>query len=202
MSELILVDGNDAPQGFAEKVLCHTGSGHLHRAFTALLFDDAGRLLLTQRSPTKMLWPNKWDGTVASHPYPGDTFVSSAQRRIPEELGVHCILDYLFKFEYHVFDGDRGSENEMCGTLIGTIHDTPNPSPSEISKMQFVLPSQIDSAKPQEYCPWMLLALALLPRYTIPEQYDISAWQSPNVASTMMRMTGYHMTDEQWRLVS
>ncbi|MXX20232.1 MAG: isopentenyl-diphosphate Delta-isomerase [Cenarchaeum sp. SB0665_bin_23] len=201
MSKLILVDGNDTPLGFAEKVACHTGNGRLHRAFTALLFDEMGRLLLTRRSPTKMLWPNKWDGTVASHPYAGDTFVSSAQRRIPEELGVHCSLDYIFKFEYHVSDGERGSENEICGTLIGTIHDTPNPAPSEISKTQFVLPSQIDTSKPQEYCPWMLLALALLPRHTIPGQYDISVWQSPTTASTLLRMAGHHMSDEQWRLV-
>lgn len=201
MSDLILVDSNDAPQGFAEKVLCHTGDGHLHRAFTALLFDDKGRLLLTQRAPTKMLWPNKWDGTVASHPYPGDTFVSSAQRRIPEELGIHCALEYLFRFEYHVSDDDRGSENEVCGTLIGTVHDTPNPNPSEITKTEFVIPSQIDPAKPQEYCPWMLLALALLPRHTIPEHYNISAWHNPKVTSKMLHMAGHHMSDEQWRLV-
>ena len=201
MSDLILVDGGDAPQGYAEKVLCHSGDGRLHRAFTVLLFDDDGRLLLTRRSSTKMLWPNKWDGTVASHPYPGDTFVSSAQRRIPEELGVQCTLEYMFKFEYHAVDGDRGSENEICGTLIGTIHDEPKPSPSEISGTKFVLPSQIDSENPQEYCPWMLLALALLPRARIPDMYDVSAWTKPNVTSMMYRMTNHHMSDEQWRLL-
>ena len=59
MSDLILVDGGDAPKGYAEKVLCHSGDGRLHRAFTVLLFDDDGRLLLTRRSSTKMLWPKQ-----------------------------------------------------------------------------------------------------------------------------------------------
>src|SRR5207247_9859117 len=62
-------------------------------------FNKDGQLLLTQRSMSKMLWPGDWDGTVASHPRQSETYVSSAERRLPEELGITCKLDYLFKFE-------------------------------------------------------------------------------------------------------
>ena len=48
---VILVDENDNPIGLEEKVKCHLPNGKLHRAFTALLFDSDGSLLLTQRSP-------------------------------------------------------------------------------------------------------------------------------------------------------
>ena len=68
-----------------------------------------------------MLWPNDWDGTFASHPRESETYVSSGERRMPEELGIEGVLDYLHKFEYHVPYIDVGSENEICGTLIGII---------------------------------------------------------------------------------
>ena len=50
---VILVDGNDNPIGSEEKVKCHLPNGKLHRAFTALLFDDEGRLVLTRRAKEK-----------------------------------------------------------------------------------------------------------------------------------------------------
>ncbi len=126
MSEeyLILVDEKDNPIGKEEKVKCHLPNGKLHRAFTALLFDKNGRLVLTRRAKEKMLWPHDWDGTVASHPRESETYVSSGERRMPEELGIQCKLDYLFKFEYHVPYKDVGSENEICGTLIGIVDDS------------------------------------------------------------------------------
>jgi len=123
MSEefVILVDENDNPIGSEEKVKCHLPNGKLHRAFTALLFDEEGRLVLTRRAKEKMLWPNDWDGTFASHPRESENYVSSGERRMPEELGIYGTLDYLHKFEYHVPYKDVGSENEICGTLIGVI---------------------------------------------------------------------------------
>ena len=52
---VILVDGNDNPIGKEEKVKCHLPDGKLHRAFTALIFNKEGKLLLTKRSDSKML---------------------------------------------------------------------------------------------------------------------------------------------------
>ena len=87
---IILVDKNDNPIGLEEKVKCHLPNGKLHRAFTALLFDKQSNLVLTKRSTSKMLWPGDWDGTVASHPRESETYVSSAERRMPEEVGISC----------------------------------------------------------------------------------------------------------------
>lgn len=199
--KLILVDGHDNPVGTAEKRLCHTNHGILHRAFTALLFDGEGRLLLTRRSPAKMLWPDKWDGTVASHPREGETFVSAAERRLPEELGIRCSLEYLFKFEYHISDGDRGSENEVCGTLIGMVESKIGPDPAEIVQTKFISPSQINAAAPLDYCPWMLVALALLARTSIPDSYPIQEWIHPDTTTTLLDMVEGHMRPEDWRLL-
>ena len=46
-----------------------------------------------------MLWPGDWDGTVASHPREGETYVSSAERRMPEEIGITCKMNYINKFK-------------------------------------------------------------------------------------------------------
>src|SRR3989338_340615 len=82
---LVLVDKDDNPIGTEEKVKCHLPNGKLHRAFTALLFDKNGRLVLTRRAKEKMLWPGDWDGTVASHPRKPETYVSSAERLMLEK---------------------------------------------------------------------------------------------------------------------
>ena len=110
---VILVDENDNPIGKEEKVKCHLPNGKLHRAFTALIFNNEGKLLLTKRSEGKMLWPNDWDGTVASHPRESETYASSAERRMPEEIGISCKMNYVNKFEYHVPYKNVGSENKV-----------------------------------------------------------------------------------------
>ena len=41
---------------------------YLHRAFSVLLFDPAGKLLLQQRSKSKLTFPLLWANTCCSHP--------------------------------------------------------------------------------------------------------------------------------------
>ena len=57
---LILVDEADREVGHLSKLQCHDGHGVLHRAFSLLIFNDQGELLLQQRAATKRLWPLYW----------------------------------------------------------------------------------------------------------------------------------------------
>lgn len=208
---VILVDSQDNKIGLEEKVKCHLPNGKLHRAFTALLFDPDGNLLLTQRSKTKMLWPHDWDGTFASHPREKETFVTSAQRRMPEELGLHqpaITMDYLFKFEYHVPYKDIGSENEICGTLIATIKRDAaiNPIKEEISQTRWISPNELvqDLQKnPQIYCPWMLIALYLLDtaKPNMQKRYGttIQSWTTPQTKNDILQAINTHLPQSQWR---
>ena len=206
---VILVDGDDADIGTAGKTECHLPGGRLHRAFTALLFDSAGRLLITRRSASKMLWPGDWDGTVASHPLRGETYVSSAQRRLPEEIGLECSLEYLFKFEYHVPYRDVGSENEMCGALAGVVGDgaVPRPVEGEISETAWLDAGDPDGtigADPARYCPWMLIALYLLPESrpaALARRGGIlQGWTGPAVRGSLRSAIRAHLPDDRWRL--
>lgn len=205
---LILVDKNDNPIGTEEKVKCHLPNGKLHRAFTVLLFDRNHRLLLTRRSETKMLWPGDWDGTVASHPRKTETYVSSAERRLPEEIGASCKLDYLFKFEYHVPYKNIGSENEICGTLIGIVSDDFQMKlvEDEISEIKWISENELFSdimKNPETYCPWMLLALYFLKESDkeMIQKHNLVLEKWMNHKQELEKSLKYHFPTNNWRLL-
>jgi len=208
---VILVDKNDNPIGKEEKVKCHLPNGKLHRAFTVLLFNEEEKLLLTKRSQSKMLWPNDWDGTVASHPRESETYVSSAERRLPEEIGVICSLDYLFKFEYHVPYKDIGSENEICGTLIGILRDssTINLVKDETDETKWVTVNELIAdlqEKPQIFCPWMLIALYLIPssKSSMLDKYNslLSTWIKQEIKKPLEDSIKFHLPEYNWRVLN
>jgi len=207
---LVLVDKDDNPIGSEEKVKCHLPNGKLHRAFTALLLDKNGKLVLTRRAKEKMLWPGDWDGTVASHPRKPETYISSGERRMPEELGITCKLDYLFKFEYHVPYKDIGSENEICGTLIGIVSDSIQFKvvEDEIDKIKWISASELLlelKNNPKIYCPWMLIALELLEKseksMLKKYEYVLSSWINPELQKELQKAIRVHLPDDRWRLV-
>lgn len=208
---LVLVDENDNPIGLEEKVKCHLPQGKLHRAFTALIFDENGRLALTKRSEKKMLWPGDWDGTFASHPRQDETYESSGERRMPEEVGNSCKMDYLFKFEYHVPYKNIGSENEICGTLLGVVNSSHQFSfvKEEISEIRWISPSELSTEiqkNPKIFCPWMLIALYLLSKsqkeMLEKHQRVLADWLNKEIQKSLQESISVHISDDKWRLVN
>ena len=207
---VILVDQNDNPIGKEDKVKCHLPNGKLHRAFSALIFNGEGKLLLTKRSEGKMLWPNEWDGTVASHPRESETYMSSAERRMSEEIGIDCKVSYVNKFEYHVPYKDIGSENEICGTLIGAIDSFDKSSliKDEISEIKWISPDELKNELEQNrdvYCPWMVIALYFLADSdsTTLEKFNslITKWASDDLKPVYENAIKHYIPDNNWRLV-
>jgi isopentenyl-diphosphate delta-isomerase len=208
---VILVDENDNPIGKEDKVKCHLPNGKLHRAFTALIFNGEGKLMLAKRSEGKMLWPNDWDGTVASHPRESETYVSSAERRMPEEIGIACKMNYVNKFEYHVPYKDVGSENEICATLIGTVDRFDNSSllKDEISEIKWIDPDELKNELEENkdvYCPWMIIALYFLAdsdSNTL-EKFNslITKWASDDLKRVYENAIKHYIPNNNWRLVT
>ena len=207
---VILVDENDNPVGKEEKVKCHLPNGKLHRAFTALIYNKEGKLLLTRRSDSKMLWPGYWDGTVASHPRESETYESSAERRIPEEIGITCEMNYVNKFEYHVPYKDIGSENEVCGTLLGIMNNFDESSliKDEISEIKWISPDELKielENNKDVYCPWMVIALYLLDdcESNTKEKFRslISDWTKGELKMTYENAIKHYIPDNKWRLI-
>eukprot|EP00959_Pyramimonas_sp_CCMP1952_P004393 92219-Pyramimonas_sp.AAC.1 len=66
----------DEVTGHDNKYNCHKflpgqPKGILHRAFSVMLFDADGRMLLQQRAASKITFPSVWTNTCCSHPLHG-----------------------------------------------------------------------------------------------------------------------------------
>ena len=132
---LILVDEADRRLGHLSKDLCHEGRGILHRAFSLLIFNDRGELLLQQRAPSKRLWPLYWSNSCCSHPRRSETMDVATRRRLYEELGIRCELQFLFKFRYQAQFDATGAEHELCSVFIGRCHEPPRINRDEIADL-------------------------------------------------------------------
>ena len=155
--DLILVDVNDTEIGFMSKADCHNGAGVLHRAFSLFLFNEAGELLLQQRSDLKRLWPGYWSNTCCSHPRRGETMDVATSRRLCDELGVDADLEFVYKFDYQAGFGEQGSENELCHVYLGNVNAEVRPNEHEISAIRFISAEALDDeldTRPDQFSPW------------------------------------------------
>lgn len=159
--ELILVDSDDREIGHDSKAACHDGDGTLHRAFSLFIFNERGELLLQQRGREKRLWPGYWANSCCSHPRRGETMTEATQRRLRQELGFECPLEFVFKFEYHADFGGLGAEHELCWVYTGVAPaDAVRANVNEIEATRFVTPAELDreiAATPAQFTPWLKL---------------------------------------------
>src|SRR6476469_4242200 len=107
MAELIVLVGEAGREiGEMPKPLVHHGETPLHRAFSAYLFDDAGRLLVTRRPLGKQPLPGMWTNTVCGRPGPGEADTGAIARRARFELGLDvterrpALPGYRFRAEF------------------------------------------------------------------------------------------------------
>jgi isopentenyl-diphosphate delta-isomerase len=166
--EVVAVDDDDNEIGLANRLEAHTGDGQLHRAFTALVFDGEGRLLLAQRAHNKRLWDTYWDGTVASHPVQGQSQEDATKQRLEEELGVtpdqYDDLRVTDKFQYKRYYENEGLEWEVCSVLKVTLDDISlDPDDEEIAGLLWVDYDHLHE-NPKYYrqlrlCPWFEIAM-------------------------------------------
>jgi isopentenyl-diphosphate Delta-isomerase len=158
---LILVDEQDRRLGHLSKALCHEGCGVLHRAFSLLIFNGRGELLVQQRSPSKRLWPMYWSNSCCSHPRGGENMEVATRRRLMEELGIQCELRFLFKFQYHAQFDANGAEHELCSVFIGRCDEPPSVNRAEIFDWRWMTPDALQGhmtgADSSRYTPWFLL---------------------------------------------
>src|SRR5206468_3361951 len=76
--QLILVDSFDNEIGYESVTGCHYGNPKLHRAFSVFVFNDAGEMLITQRSSEKHTWPLFWSNACCSHARKGQDSEAAA----------------------------------------------------------------------------------------------------------------------------
>ncbi len=154
---LILVDPTDRELGYLGKSECHDGRGVLHRAFSLLIFNARGELLLQQRGAGKRLWPLYWSNSCCSHPRRAESMETAIHRRLREELGMSCPLKFLFKFQYEAKFDEEGSEQELCSVYIGRCNDAVRSDPREVHAWRWVSPQALQAeleANRERFTPW------------------------------------------------
>jgi isopentenyl-diphosphate delta-isomerase len=161
---LILVDDTDREIGHLGKLDCHQGRGVLHRAFSLFIFNDKNELLLQQRSESKRLWPLYWSNSCCSHPRRGETMAAATHRRLHEELGMECPLQFLFKFQYQVQFDATSAEHELCSVFVGRGAGAVRANRNEIAAWRWTHPEQLQVEITQrgskDFTPWLMLEWA------------------------------------------
>ena len=133
MEELVLcLDSDDNVIDSSSKFTTHHGEGILHRAFSVLIFDSEGRLLVQQRSSDKITFPAVWANSCCSHPLdidgenddPIEGVKEAARRKLDQELGIPRTItnDWKFhhigRFEYKCRWDSDWVEHEIDHVLI------------------------------------------------------------------------------------
>ena len=155
--ELILVDEHDREIGYKPKSECHAGKGILHRAFSIFVLNSDNELLLQKRSPEKLLWPNYWSNTCCSHPRRGESMEHAVSRRLAQELGFECPLEFLYKFKYQASYGTVGGEHEYCWVYYGRHDGEVDVNVNEIAEWRFIGVAELEQelkVAPETFTPW------------------------------------------------
>ncbi|HEY6515604.1 MAG TPA: isopentenyl-diphosphate Delta-isomerase [Steroidobacteraceae bacterium] len=181
---LILVDEADREVGYLSKARCHEGRGVLHRAFSLLIFNDRGDLLLQRRAAAKRLWPHYWSNSCCSHPRRTESMETAIHRRLREELGLTCSLRFLFKFQYQAQFDNIGAEHELCSVFIGRSTGCVLADRHEISDWRWVSPEELmaemQGAGAERFTPWFIMEWERIWRYHRPA---VHALQSQSAGS-------------------
>jgi len=122
LEQIILVDKEDNPMGFCEKMKAHK-EGKLHRAFSIFIFNSEKDLLIQQRAKLKYHSGGLWSNTCCSHHRFGETLDEAIHRRLKEEMGFDCELKEIFSFIYKTeFKDINLFEHELDHVYIGNYN--------------------------------------------------------------------------------
>jgi isopentenyl-diphosphate Delta-isomerase len=159
MEEIILVDEQDNAIGTMEKMEAHR-RGVLHRAFSVVLFNSNGDLLLQRRAVNKYHSGGLWTNTCCSHPLPDESIHDAAQRRLKYEMGINIKPEFAFKFIYKTpLDKDL-IEHELDYVFIGTFDGSPAINREEVSEWKFMSLRELKidiKLSPEIYTVWFRL---------------------------------------------
>lgn len=159
MEHVILVDPRDNELGTMDKMEAHK-KGVLHRAFSILLFDSSGKVLLQKRSARKYHSSGLWTNTCCSHPLPGESLEQATRRRLKEEMGIDVQPTFSYSFIYKA-ELDHGLiEHELDHVFTGMFGGKPVINEKEVADWKFVdlqwLKEDI-GAHPEDYTVWFKL---------------------------------------------
>ncbi len=175
---VILVDEQDNEIGVRDKLSVHQ-LGLLHRAFSVFIFNSRNELILQQRSDGKYHSPGLWTNTCCSHPKPGEKTIDACKRRLMEEMGMSCELEFSFSFMYKCKFSNGLTEHEFDHVYIGVTDELPVLNSNEVKDWKYISLNKLGkeiAVQPLNFTEWLKICypkLASLTRFIKPN-HDIS----------------------------
>lgn len=171
VEQVILVDQHDNAIGTMEKMEAHR-KGALHRAFSVLLYNDKGEILLQKRATGKYHSGGLWTNACCSHPRPGEDIHQAARRRLREEMGIDVPLAFYYSFVYRAELDQDLIEHEYDHVFTGRFNGEPVVDHEEVDDWKFVNTEWLreDVARnPGLYTHWFRLILNTMSTQTSPD---------------------------------
>jgi isopentenyl-diphosphate delta-isomerase len=86
---------------------------------------------------------------------------TAVQRRLQEELGLRCALNFLFKFQYQAQFDAAGAEHEICSVFIGRSTDPLRVNRNEILATRWISPealqAELTGSAAARFTPWFVM---------------------------------------------
>jgi isopentenyl-diphosphate delta-isomerase len=155
---VILVDSSDNEIGSMQKMEAHQ-KALLHRAISVFICNSNGEWLLQKRARQKYHSNGLWTNTSCSHPFPGESNVDAANRRLSEEMGLKTELTEIFTFMYREQLDNALTEHELDHVFFGVSDDLPTINKDEVDDWKYISFSELQAdieKKPENYTVWFL----------------------------------------------
>ena len=159
--KVVLVDIKDNQIGLMSKMEAHH-KGVLHRAFSVIIFNNDGEMMLQKRASTKYHTPNLWSNTCCSHQRDGESNISAGKRRLEEEMGFVTELYDFSSFIYKVSFSNGLIEHEFDHIMLGVYNGEPDLNPEEVDDSKWI--SVVDlcddiEINPDNYTAWFKIII-------------------------------------------
>ena len=162
MEKVILVDSEDNAVGEREKMEAHQ-LGLLHRAFSVLVFNSKGEMLLQKRAIDKYHSGGLWTNACCSHPMPGESLSQATHRKLRQKMGLSLHPEFAFKFIYRTEFDNELTEHELDHVFIAVCDEVPSVNPEEVEDWKFMaLPDLMKDITnhPENYTSWFRIILS------------------------------------------
>lgn len=156
MENVILVNENDEKVGLMEKIQAHK-EGRLHRAFSVIIFNKEGDMLIHQRAKDKYHCGGLWTNACCSHPRDGEATDAASHRRLKEEMGFDTSIKHIDSFIYKASFENGLIEHEYDHIFAGFYDGEIQPNENEVAHWKYINLVQLKQdieQHPTLYTPW------------------------------------------------